>query len=161
VHVVNLTKPADWNENLDQFTFEVGDGSALRFKDQEFDVAYSNSVIEHLGSWQKQVLFAREMTRVAKRVYVQTPAQEFFIEPHLLTPFIHWFPPEWQLRLTRNFTVWGIITRPSQEYVASFLKERKLLRRSEFRKLFPDCTIMDERIIGLTKSYIAMSVKNV
>ena len=46
---------------------------------------------------------------------------EFPIEPHVLTPFIHWLPRKLQARLLRNFTVWGLMTRPDAAARARFL----------------------------------------
>jgi len=34
-------------------------------------------------------------------------AREFFIEPHLIAPFVHWLPRHWQRRLIRHFAVRG------------------------------------------------------
>src|SRR6266540_38544 len=36
----------------------VGDGRALPFPERTYDIAYSNSVIEHVGSWEDQRRFA-------------------------------------------------------------------------------------------------------
>jgi hypothetical protein len=160
VVIVNLSQPSQWDASDDRFTFEIGNGTALRFADGSFDIAYSNSVVEHLGAWENQVLFANELRRIGKGVYVQTPALEFFVEPHLLTPFIHWLPLPWQSKLMRNFTIWGWITRPSKEYIESFLAERKLLRRDEFATLFPDCAIYEEKVLWFTKSYVAVRIGN-
>jgi SAM-dependent methyltransferase len=87
--------------------FIAGDGCALPFANRAFDVVFSNSVIEHVGTWERQQAFAAEVRRVGHRLWVQTPAREFFIEPHLIAPFIHWLPRAWQRRLMRNFTVRG------------------------------------------------------
>jgi hypothetical protein len=70
----------------------VGDGTNLPFKDGGFDIVFSNSVIEHLRNWEAQQQFAREVRHVGRRYWVQTPAHEFFVEPHLLTPCVHWLP---------------------------------------------------------------------
>jgi len=56
----------------------------------------------------------------------------------------------------KNFTIWGLITRPSKDYIRNFLKERRLLTKKEFVDLFPDCEIRVERFLLMTKSYIAI-----
>ena len=89
-------------------------------------------------------------------LWIQTPAREFFIEPHLLTPFIHYLPRSVQARLLRYFTVWGLMTRPSPKEVAGFLDEVRLLTYREMQELFPDCQILRERFMGFTKSYVAV-----
>jgi len=45
----------------------VGDGCALPQGDDSYDIVFSNSVIEHVGGWQKQKAFAEEVRRVGKR----------------------------------------------------------------------------------------------
>jgi hypothetical protein len=139
-----------------RFRMENGDGCALRFKDASFDIAYSNSVIEHLGSWENQQRFAAEVSRIAPRYYVQTPCRWFFVEPHFITPFIHFLPKTVARRLVRNFTVYGLITRPNQEFVDQFLAEIRLLTVTEMKRLFPDAVILRERFLGMTKSIIAL-----
>lgn len=137
-------------------TLVIGDGCALPFADGSFDVVFSNSVIEHVGTWERQQAFAREARRVGRRLWVQTPAREFFVEPHLIAPFIHWLPRSWQRRLIRNFTVRGWMERPGPREVDEFLDEVRLLTFAEMRALFPDCTILRERFLGMTKSFIAI-----
>ena len=138
------------------FTFVEGDGTALKYADGEFDLGYSNSVIEHVGTYENQIKFAREICRVAKKIWVQTPARWFFVEPHIITPFIHYFPKSWQRHLIRNFSIWGLITKPSREKVNGFLEEVRLVNFSEFKSLFPDCEIKKEKFLFMTKSFIAI-----
>ena len=64
----------------------------LPFADGEFDLAYCSSVIEHVAPRRPRG-FARELRRVARGWYVQTPAFSFPVEPHALLPFAHWLPP--------------------------------------------------------------------
>jgi len=154
--IVNLAEPKNWDYSKKNMKFSVGDGIKLAFADNQFSVVYSNSVIEHLFSFENQQRFADEIKRVGKTYYVQTPAQEFFVEPHLVTPFIHWFPEKIQRKLMRNFTVWGLITRPTQAYIYNFLNERKLLTYKAFKSLFPDAIVKKERFLFFTKSYIAI-----
>jgi SAM-dependent methyltransferase len=134
----------------------VGDGCKLEFGDRSFDIVFSNSVIEHVGTFERQRAFARECRRTGRQLWVQTPARCFPIEPHLLTPFFHFFPRFVQRRLLRNFTVWGLVARPTAAEVEAFLSEVRLLTYREMRELFPDCEIIREKVMGFTKSYIAL-----
>ncbi len=143
----------------DHINWVVTCGTKLPFDDLAFDIAFSNSVIEHLSTWEMQTQFANEISRIAPNFFVQTPSKSFFFETHLLTPFIHWLPKKFQRPLMRNFTGWGIITRPSQEYCEKFLQELRLLNREEMKKLFPDSTIEQEKSLGWEKSLIAIRRK--
>jgi SAM-dependent methyltransferase len=132
------------------------DGTNLPFGDREFSIAFSNSVIEHLHTFEKQQAFAAEIRRVAGRIFVQTPARSFPIEPHYLAPIVHYLPKSWQRRLIRNFTLYGWIARPSHETAKDLVDEHRLLNYDEMKALFPDCEIRRERVLGLTKSYVAV-----
>jgi SAM-dependent methyltransferase len=137
----------------------VGYGNALDldFEDKSYDLVFSNSVIEHVQTWENQVKFAREADRVGKALWVQTPAREFFIEPHYIAPFIHWVPVPLRRKLIRWFTIWGWMERPSQQRVDEVIAEIRLLSVKEFQTLFPKCEILRERFLGIfTKSYIAV-----
>jgi hypothetical protein len=137
----------------------VGDGCNMPFGDDEFDVVFSNSVIEHLSVHESQVSFAREVCRVGKDYWVQTPDPRFFVEPHYLTPFIHWLPVGLRRKLSRRATTWGIMERPSKEEIDSRLKEIRLIPRKEFKGMFPDAEILNERWAGMPKSLIAVRRK--
>jgi predicted SAM-dependent methyltransferase len=134
----------------------IADGCHQPFEQNAFDIVYSNSVIEHLGNRENQRLFAAECMRVGIQYYVQTPNKRFIVEPHLITPFIHWFPRHIQKRMLRNFTVWGLIARPTQQRCEEFLDEVRLLDKNEMQHLFPHAEIWHERLLGWTKSLIAV-----
>jgi len=150
---LSVSKPDNLPKNL---AYVAGNALSLPFPDNSFDIAYSNSVIEHLYTFNNQKTFAREMLRVSKRIYMQTPNKSFLIEPHLITPFIHFLPEGLQRCLLKNFTIWGILTRPSKEKVDRFLKEVRLLTKSELKQLFPECKILKEKWLFLTKSYMVI-----
>lgn len=139
----------------------VGDGCKLPFADGEFDVVFSNSVIEHLGVHDSQVSFANEVRRVGKNYWIQTPDPRFFIEPHYLSPFIHWLPVERQRKVARHGTTWGLLTQPSQEEIDARLKEIRLIPPREFKEMFSDAEIVNERWIGMPKSLVAKRVRNI
>jgi hypothetical protein len=134
----------------------LGDGTALTYEDKSFSIVFSNSVIEHLGSFENQQRFAKECIRVGHGLWVQTPCKSFPIEPHFLSPFIHFFPKGCQRRMLRNCTVWGWLTRPSDTQIQDVLAEIRLLTLAEMKRLFPDCEIRKEKFLWLTKSFIVV-----
>ncbi len=138
------------------FTYIQESATDLPFPDRSFDIVFSNSTIEHLRDRVSQESFAREALRVGRGVWVQTPARWFPIEPHLITPFIHYLPKCLQRSLLRNFTVWGLIARPDRSDVDRFLDETLLLTARDMRALFPGCELRRERVLGLTKSLIVV-----
>ena len=68
------------------------DGKIFPFEDKCFDVCWSNAVIEHVGDYDRQLLFLNEIKRVAKNAYITTPNRFFPIEVHTRTPFLHYLP---------------------------------------------------------------------
>ena len=123
--------------------FVQGDARDLPFDANEFEIAYSNSLVEHLKPGDRQA-FAAEVRRVARRYWVQTPNRYFPVEPHVLLPGYQFLPRAAQKRLWR----FGVLEGPYEKI--------HLLDESELRKLFPDATILRERFGGLTKSLIAV-----
>ena len=123
-----------------------------------FDLAYSNSVIEHVGSWERQREFANEMLRLGRHVYCQTPNRWFPVEPHYLTAFLHWLPRHW-FRYTahRWLTLQGLTRRPWRSESLKTLRSEsvRLLGKRELQELFPGCRIRVERFLGWPKSYAA------
>jgi hypothetical protein len=130
----------------------LGDATELPFADNTFDIAFSNSVIEHLGTWEKQLAFAKEARRVAPKLWIQTPARSFPIEPHLLALYIQYLPKRWQHSIVR-WTLRGLLT---PDVVHQIVEEVRLLSYREVVDLFPDCYVLRERVCGMTKSYIAV-----
>lgn len=112
----------------------------LPFADGEFDLAYCNSVIEHVSPPQR-VAFAAQLRRVARGWYVQTPARSFPIEPHSLLPGAHWLPPA----LRRPY--WRLGATGEWEEIA-------LLGRRELELLFGPAE--PERLGLLVKSWISV-----
>lgn len=134
----------------------AGDGRRLDFADQSYEVVYSNSVIEHVGGLEDQAAFAREIRRVGKKIWVQTPAFECPVEPHYLGLFVHWLPQSWQWPLIRWTTFIGLSGAATTEGLRNIMKTTRLLRKKEFASLFPDCEIWVERLLWVfPKSYIA------
>jgi hypothetical protein len=76
------------------------DGRDLPFRDGEFELGFSNAVVEHVaGGRDGQRRFVHEHGRVARRVVVTTPYRLFPLEVHTLLPFVHWLPAPARERL--------------------------------------------------------------
>jgi SAM-dependent methyltransferase len=112
----------------------------LPFDDRAFDLVYSSSVVEHIAPADREA-FAREIRRVGRGWWVQTPAYSFPVEPHALLPVAHWLPPA----LRRPYWRMG---------VAGEWEDVRLLRRAEMTRLF-DAPVA-ERIGPLAKSWISV-----
>src|SRR5580658_3618505 len=106
VTILNLPRASPGRSSCD---LVFASGCALPFADRSFDIVFSNSVIEHVGDPARQQRFADEIRRVARRYWVQTPNRWFPIEPHLLTPLVHFLPRSWQRPIVRRMTVWQVI----------------------------------------------------
>jgi hypothetical protein len=69
-------------------------GRELPFPAGTFDFVHSSAVLEHVGCWENQAQFLRELWRVARKgIFVTTPNRWFPIEFHTTLPLLHWLPP--------------------------------------------------------------------
>jgi len=156
VTVLNLSHHQSDKPVPARFMLEIGDGCNLKHADQSFDIAYSNSVIEHLTTWENQKKFAAEIRRVGRQVYVQTPNRWFPIEPHYVTLFVHFLPRALAKKLLPWISFRGWFRSGDNIDLCEMADELRLLNYSELKELFPDCEIHRERWLGLTKSFIAV-----
>jgi hypothetical protein len=132
----------------------VGDARNLvHHGDKSVDLVHSNSVIEHVGGWPSMAAMARELMRVGRAGWVQTPAWEFPLEPHFRVPFMHWLGRPLQARML------GLSPLDRHRRADLVARRRRvenvnLLTRSEVRALFPGCALHVERLV-IAKSYSA------
>jgi hypothetical protein len=124
--------------------FVQADACDLPFEDRSFEIAYSNSLIEHIAV-DRRPQFASEITRVAKRYWVQTPNFWFPIEPHALLPGAQFLPPRFR----------GVFWRASPRRI-DYEEPLELLSERELSDLFPDALVLRERLGPMTKSLIAV-----
>jgi len=155
VTFLNVVYPAGI-QNTDRFTCLLGDGRSLSFSDNAFDVVYSNSVIEHVGTFEDQKRFAAEVRRAGRKLFVQTPNRWFFIEPHFGALFLHFLPWSIAKRLLRFLSFRGVFRSGDNVDLKKLADELRLLSYAEMRQLFPDCEIFREKWLGFTKSFIAI-----
>ena len=139
-----------------RFVSAVGDARSMpQYQNKSFDVVFSNSVIEHVGSYDEQRRMAKEVERVAKRYFVQTPNKRFPLEPHFLFPFFQYLPSGVRAQMVHRFDVGWYKRIPSIEKAKEEVDSIQLLTKRKFADLFPEATIYEEKILGLTKSFVA------
>lgn len=152
ISLLNLQK-----EELTDLRFKSFAGDATNmseFADQSFDLVFSNSVIEHVYSMENQVKMAREILRVGKRYFIQTPNRYFPIEAHYALPFAQAMPKSWVYFLLTK-TRFSRLQKWDPLMARQYLDEIRLLDEKEMRYLFPNATIYREKMIGMYKSIIA------
>ncbi len=67
-------------------------GGHFPFNDKEFDICWSNAVLEHVKPGEGRERFIKEIHRTAKAAFVTTPNRHFPFEVHTRLFLIHWFP---------------------------------------------------------------------
>ena len=132
----------------------VGDACDMpQFADDQFDLVHSNSVIEHVGSYQNMRRFSEETRRVGRAYFVQTPNFGFPIEPHYGMPLVHWLPDTVKIWAFSRFTL-GYAPRCSFEQAR--VDHTKIISAGMLRALFHDAQLQRERFGPLTKSLMAI-----
>lgn len=142
---------------LEGATSVVGDARKLTaFADGAFDVCFSNSVIEHVGTLYDQLAMANEIRRVCRGYFVQTPNRYFPIEPHFLVPFWQFLPFRMRSVLLRFFSLGWMRRQPDWFLSRAEVEQVRLLSPGEMRRLFPDAELRLEQVGPLIKSLVAI-----
>jgi SAM-dependent methyltransferase len=138
----------------------IGDGRSMpQFRDQQFDIVFSNSTIEHVGDFDDQAQMASEVRRIGKQYYVQTPNRYFPIEPHFVIPFFQFLPIPVRAAIVQRFDLNGYARATTWQDAIEKVSSIRLLTRAEMVQLFPGATIFEEKYYGLTKSFVAYTAK--
>lgn len=152
--VLNQRSPrASHGSGLSFIEGDARDMSALSNRD--FDVVFSNSVIEHVGGRRDQERMANEVMRVGRHYFVQTPNRFFPIEPHFLVPGFQFLPVDLRVALVRRMDLGWKGQIANAERARAAVLSLRLLSAREMGELFPMATLHRERVFGLTKSLIA------
>jgi hypothetical protein len=147
--VVNLPSELSKSEMPAQHTFVYLEADACnleQYPDNSFDIAYSNSVIEHVGGESRRQSFAAEARRLAPKYWVQTPSIYFPIEAHNHMPFWWFYPASVKRffigRWSKKLPAWTVM-----------IVGTTVLDIKELKALFPDGLVYTERVLGFIKSY--------
>lgn len=123
--------------------------SKLPFEDGQFDVAFSNAVIEHVGSSAAQQKFISELLRVSKAFFITTPNRWFPIETHTMLVLIHYLPVKWWRKCL------GLL---GYEYY-SHESNLNLLDKKTLTQLFPTnepIEVIEVRTLGFVSNIVVL-----
>jgi len=135
-----------------QIRYVEGDACSMPyFKRGDFDIVFSNSVIEHVGGLEKQQAFAAEIQRLSDNYWVQTPCKHFPIEAHCGMPFWWYYPNALRSyflkRWSKKLPAW-----------AEMVDGTTVITKQDLKSFFPDSSIITEWMF-FPKSLIAYSSK--
>lgn len=166
IYIADIDEKALMKAKIKGFkTILLRDDDRLPFSNDEFDIVFCNSVIEHYTGKKKEVIritnhkkfndiafsnqkiLAAEINRISKAYFVQTPNKYFVVESHTHFPLLGFFKRPLQVFLIKLLNkFWIKKTQP----------DWRLLNKKDMKSLFPNAKIVTERIIGMPKSFIAI-----
>lgn len=128
--------------------YVVGDACRVTaYEAGDFDLVFSNSVIEHVGGVAQRQAFAAEVHRLGPAYWVQTPAIHFPIEAHTGMPFWWHYPAGLREKLIEKW-------RHDLPDWTEMVEGTDIVSRAELKALFPDAKLLTERVMGIPKSFI-------
>lgn len=158
IHLLNLYESIVPENETHQFSSSVGNGLSLEYKKGEVDLIFSNSVIEHVGSYEKQQIFAGEVRRVSDKYIVQTPSIWFPLEPHSLIPLFQFLPHSIRALLIMTFNINYFPKAKTYKEAIKVSHSTLMFTHKRFKQLFPEAEIQVERFLGIPKSYTAIKL---
>ena len=158
IHLLNLYESKVPENETDQFSSSVGNGLSLEYKKGEVDLIFSNSVIEHVGSYENQQIFAGEVRRVSDKYIVQTPSIWFPLEPHSLIPLFQFLPHPIRALLIMTFNINYFPKAKTYKAAIKVSHSTLMFTHKRFKQLFPEAEIQVERFFGIPKSYTAIKL---
>ncbi len=140
-----------------KFSYLQGDGRSMpHLADGSFDVVFSNSVLEHVGTEADQRRFMGEVARVGRRFFVQTPNFYFPIEPHFHVFGFQFLPIAARRWLLQHFDLGWTPRTVDPAAAEQIVRGVELLTARRLMALCPNGTrLYRERFCGLTKSITA------
>lgn len=155
IHLLNLQEPPA--EIPDWLRVDQGDACAIsaEFAGRKYDLVFSNSVLEHVGGHAQRARFAENVHALSARHWIQTPYRYFPVEPHWLFPGFQFLPLNARAEISRK---WPLVHFPPESREANVRRVMavELLSRTEMRAYFPHSQLLSEKVLGLTKSLVAI-----
>jgi SAM-dependent methyltransferase len=169
-HVIQFIDDYPWNNNVSAINLSsehislikqyypevdahVGDACALPWEDKHFDIVYSNAVIEHLGSFEKQKKMAAEIMRVGKSWFITTPNRWYPFEFHMRLPFVTWLPRNGYIRFGQVISY----NHVERKYMTGIRRDGlRLMTAKELKHCFPSSQIIKQRVTFMAETLICV-----
>ncbi len=158
IHLLNLYKNSIEEKDSTYFHNIVGNALSLPFQKGKFDLIFSNSVIEHVGSYENQKIFAEEVMRVCDKYIIQTPSFWFPLEPHSLIPLFQFIPHNLRALLIMAFNINYFPKKSNYREALTVSRSTLMFTKKRFQKLFPGAEIQVEKLFGIPKSYTVVKL---
>ncbi len=152
ITLMNIAEEHSSSENILAIKGDACDLSV--FPNAEFDIVFSNSVIEHVGNENRQQKMAKEINRVGKGYFVQTPNYWFPIEQHFLFLGFQFLPISIRVFLIMHLNLGWYSKVNDKQKALEIANSIHLLSKKKIVELFPDAIIIPERFFFLIKSYV-------
>ncbi|MBK8551911.1 MAG: class I SAM-dependent methyltransferase [Ignavibacteria bacterium] len=157
-HITVVNTEEQNTKELRNFSFIKRDVTDLKFfEDKEYDVVYSNSLLEHINNFDEQRKLAEEVMRIGRHYFVQTPNYYFPVEPHFLFPFFQFLPAEMKVNLIKKYDLGWFKKEVDAVRANELANSVRLLKERELKKIFPNGKIFYEKYFLLKKSFIIYS----
>jgi len=92
IKALGIDTPQKFLERYPEVRAVKYNGKKFPFGNKEFDICWSNAVLEHVGDKDAQIFFLKEIKRVAKRAFITTPNKHYPVEVHTRSPLLHFLP---------------------------------------------------------------------
>jgi hypothetical protein len=122
----------------------------------QYDMVFSNSLMEHLGGHARRQQFANVVRESAPAWWVQTPYRYFPIEPHWVFPGFQFLPFRMRVLICQHWSMLHMPACKDAAEAADLVASTELISGTEMRTYFPNSEIWFERIAGIPKSLVAI-----
>ena len=133
----------------------IGDARCIDLDDNSFEIVHSNATIEHVGSYENQLLFIKECYRVSKKyIFITTPNRYFPIDFHTKIPLLNILPK----------TFFRYVLKLCGDKFFSKEENLNLMCKNEIIKIvnnlkIKNYTIYENKIFGLTANFLLIIEK--
>ena len=159
ISLLNLTPSAIPDDSKHLFEAIQADALKCPFSDYAFDLVFSNSAIEHMGSLENQKIFAQEVKRLSHNYIIQTPSLWFLLEPHCRIPFFQFIPHQVRAVLLMIFKIHYFPKAKNYREGIEASKTTIMMGKTRFKSFFPEAKISTEFLWGMSKSYTAIKLE--
>jgi hypothetical protein len=155
VIVNRLAEDAPWDGDGSRALRDDVCGPMAALAGERFDLVIANSVLGFVGGHAKRQALAAHIHEKADHHWVQTAYRYFPIEPCTVFPLFQLLPLRLQAEVCLRWPLGYRGAASLREAVENSLTN-DVLSKTHLRHYFPDSAIWHERLLGVTKSLVAV-----